>query len=318
MLHIVVFTVLMHYSAQGCICAPSLSLLVVHTPSRNDSALLCELCLKNNFQRQNNYTFIWSLDGHEVKKMQGKSVSIYSLTAKDRKERGLWRCEVEEYPFLRAEYHLGGKKTKIHCLPASSLSLSLVIVPASNDSGLLCDLCLPETDQRLSYYTFIWSFNQRNVEKKIQCQQMSFYTLDPHDNKTHGLWRCKVQEYPYLNAEHYLGTSKPTAPTERKPDKKPLTFPFMFLLIMAVVTSVTIIIVATFLILEGRRTSVTLQSTKAEQDSPSQSNAQNICLETCNTSPEKSDEVHYAELQLEQKPLGRVTSSRSTIYASIV
>ncbi|KAM4696733.1 uncharacterized protein WCC33_015458 [Rhinophrynus dorsalis] len=106
MLVAVIFIVLVHYGTEGCSSFPSLSLSLVSTPLMTGSALLCRLCVEQ--KTQHNYTFKWILyPGNLRGRREGERSALYPLDPTKKKNHGLWRCEVEEFLNISAEYYLG-------------------------------------------------------------------------------------------------------------------------------------------------------------------------------------------------------------------
>ncbi|KAM3912212.1 uncharacterized protein RB166_020710 [Leptodactylus fuscus] len=87
---------------EGCSVSPSLSLsLSIH------NSLQCRLCLDSKDHFRQNYTFTLTRNGKAVKFSQVVSRRIWHSLDTRKNNSGLWRCHVQEFPDLSAEYYLG-------------------------------------------------------------------------------------------------------------------------------------------------------------------------------------------------------------------
>ncbi|XP_066437707.1 uncharacterized protein [Eleutherodactylus coqui] len=92
---------------EGCSVPQSLSLsLSLFTGRRAQTSLQCLLCLDKKASSRRNFTFSLSRNGKLVQFRQTASRKI-SYLLENKNSSGLWRCSVQEFPELRAEYYLG-------------------------------------------------------------------------------------------------------------------------------------------------------------------------------------------------------------------
>ncbi|XP_075439378.1 uncharacterized protein LOC142483196 [Ascaphus truei] len=90
----------------GCPVTPTLALNLIPAHFTTGSALFCRLCPGTEVQHRRNVTFRWSLNGVHRGTKLGPQRVLFPLDPTSRKNHGRWRCEVEEYPNVTAEYDL--------------------------------------------------------------------------------------------------------------------------------------------------------------------------------------------------------------------
>ncbi|XP_075042708.1 uncharacterized protein LOC142102065 isoform X2 [Mixophyes fleayi] len=225
----------------------------------------------------------------------------------------------------------------IHCdtegcsgLPPLSLS-SFPGGPPLYFSTLMCHLCLNTTKHPSQLYTFTFSLNGHLISLFRRSEGRALYVLDKKKNNI-GLWKCKVDEYPDLSAEYYLGppTSAPPAEKKRDTSKEEPSVPayiVSYRIILTIVTAAALLItliIVTATISSRCVTGPCRKTSPQHADVRGRGQSDNFLLtEKCNsdTSDPKvePDAVSYVELEvMPMPPLQKTPSPRSTIYATIM
>lgn len=121
---------------EGCFVPHSLSLFLI-SGRKTQNSLQCLLCLDKKAPLRGSFTFTLTRNGKEVKFSQITGRKIWYSLDNKKNNTGLWRCNVQEFPDLSAQYYLGPstpappaenkKDTEEVSVPVSTLSTRMLL-----------------------------------------------------------------------------------------------------------------------------------------------------------------------------------------------